>query len=197
VFHGTNGASLRIDYSVAVGFCGVWNSLLGKASYPQHSLNFTNLYGSLRNSSANPSRVENIQVTNFSFWARGDGKGEFDHNVKVESRTPAASPPPPTSSFPTDQLGPVRFSAQQLRNAGSFPRQGSRVRRGRLAKPGTAPEVFIWMISPSPPMNRLTILCNGTTTPGSNWISHRAFSYFLQFTDDLGFALDRSTFPTW
>ena len=33
VFRGTNGASLCIDYTVRSGFCGVWNSLLGKASY--------------------------------------------------------------------------------------------------------------------------------------------------------------------
>src|SRR5262245_47647810 len=68
VFHGTNGASLRIDYAVPSGFCGIWNSLLGKASYSKYSLNFTNLHGSLRNSADNPVLVENVHVTNFSFW---------------------------------------------------------------------------------------------------------------------------------
>ncbi len=66
VFHGTNGASLRVDYSVPTGFCGLWNSTLGKMSFPSHVLNFENLYGDLRNeSTGNPSRVENVHVTQF------------------------------------------------------------------------------------------------------------------------------------
>ena len=84
VFHGSNGASLRLDYSVPTGFCGLWNSALGKMSYPNQLLNFTNLYGTLRNSSGNPSRVENVHVTNFTFWACGNGDGDFSHEVKVE-----------------------------------------------------------------------------------------------------------------
>src|SRR5690349_4821608 len=58
VCHGPRGAALRIDYSVPAGFCGVWNSLLGRDSFPRYSLNFTNLYGGLRNSAGNPSRIE-------------------------------------------------------------------------------------------------------------------------------------------
>ena len=88
VFHGTNGASLRIDYAVPSGFCGIWNSLLGKASFSKYSLNFTNLHGALRNGTGCPVPVENVHVTNFSFWARGDGKGEFDHAIKVEFKNP-------------------------------------------------------------------------------------------------------------
>src|SRR6185312_12084950 len=79
VFHGSNGASLRLDYSVTNGFCGLWHSALGKMSYPHHALNFTNLYGALRNSAGNPSQVENVRVTNFTFWARGNGQGDFNH----------------------------------------------------------------------------------------------------------------------
>src|SRR6185436_7609952 len=87
VFHGTNGASLRIDYAVPIGFCGVWNSLLSKASHASHSLNFTNLYDGLHNSADNPSQIENVRLTNFSFWARGEGKGNFLHNVRVELKS--------------------------------------------------------------------------------------------------------------
>ena len=84
VYHGSNGASLRLDYSVPTGFCGLWNSTLGKMSYPEHILDFTNLYGELRNSAGNPSRVENVHVTNFNFYACGNGDGNYNHQIKVE-----------------------------------------------------------------------------------------------------------------
>ncbi len=42
VFHGTNGASLRIDYSLPSGFCGIWNSLIGKDEFRNQTLNLTN-----------------------------------------------------------------------------------------------------------------------------------------------------------
>src|ERR1700722_7757826 len=84
VFHGTNGASLRIDYAVPLGYCGGWSSLIGKDEFGNQMLNFTNLYDGLRNSRGNPSRVENVRITNFSFWARGNGIGDFNHTVKVE-----------------------------------------------------------------------------------------------------------------
>src|SRR5437879_4983543 len=34
---GKSGASLRIDYDVPSGYCGVWNSLLGRASYSKYT----------------------------------------------------------------------------------------------------------------------------------------------------------------
>src|ERR1700743_183580 len=81
VFHGTNGASLRLDYSVPTGFCGLWEFAPGGKSFPHHVLNFTNLYGSLHNSTGNPSRVENVHVTNFTFWACGNGEGNYTHEI--------------------------------------------------------------------------------------------------------------------
>jgi hypothetical protein len=194
VFRGANGASLRVDYAVPSGFCGLWHSLVGKASFPQYSLNFTNLYGSLRNSAGNPSRVENVRITQFSFWARGDGDGDFEHNVKLEFKSPqqligtAVFSIPnrtnwircdfPTSAMGTNDLSRVKeviFVIEDWRNHN---------RTGRLY------------------LDDATFTTDEVTYDPASWgddamldlVAQRAFHYFLTFTDDLGFALDRSTY---
>lgn len=194
VFHGSNGAALRIDYAVPTGFCGVWNSLLGKDAFHNQALNFTNLYGALRNSAGNPSRIENIRVTQFSFWARGSGGGGFNHTVKVEFKSADGlvgskvfSIPDQTNwaryEFPIADLGSndlarmkeVLFVIEDWQNA---------QRTGRL---------FLDDLGFTTDETPCAI---GTLSDDAmlDLVAHRAFGYFLRFTDDLGFALDRSTF---
>jgi hypothetical protein len=194
VFHGTNGASLRLDYSVPTGFCGLWNSALGKMSFPKHVLNFTNFYGALRNSAGNPSRVENVQVTNFTFWARGNGEGDFAHQVKVEFKSAAGaelasqlfSIPNHTNwtrfAFPTDtrsndwsQVKEIVFVVENWRNDS---------RKSHFFIDDLAFNTDEPAVDPSTLSDDAML----------DLVSQRAFYYFLTFTDDQGFALDRSTF---
>lgn len=196
VFHGKNGASLRLDYSVPTGFCGLWNSALGKMSYPSHVLNFTNFYGDLRNSAGNPSRVENVHVTNFTFWARGNGKGNFSHNIKVEFKSVNGalldsrvfSLPNDTNwmqfDFPINTAGSTNdwshvkeivFVVENWRNEN----RKSHFYLDDLAFKTDEPAVDVTKLSDDAMLDL---------------VSQRAFYYFLTFRDDLGFALDRSTF---
>jgi len=194
VCHGTSGASLRIDYAVPSGFCGIWDSLLGKASFGRYSLNFTNLYGPLKNSAGNPSRVENVRITQFGFWARGDGQGDFDHKIKVEFKTPrelagsAIFDIPnrtnwtryefPISAFGTNDLSQMKevvFVIEDWRNQS---------REGRIYLDDLA------FTTDEPTYNPAGLSDEAML----DLVSQRAFYYFLTFTDDLGFALDRSTY---
>jgi hypothetical protein len=194
VFHGPNGASLRLDYAVPSGFCGMWHSLIGKASYPRYSLNFTNLYAPLLNSMGNPSRVEGVRVTNFSFWARGNGIGKFEHKLKVEFKSGQKLAGSAVFSVPNgtrwvrcdfpmadlngadlSQMKQVVFVIEDWKNDN---------RSGQIY------------------LDDLAFTTDEATYDPGNWkedaaldlISQRVFWYFLIFTDDLGFALDRSTY---
>ena len=194
VFHGSNGASLRLDYAVPTGFSGLWNSALGKMSYTNHVLNFTNLYGPLRNSTGNPSRVENVHVTNFTFWACGNGEGDFSHQVKVEFKSADGA-----------QLAEQLFSIpnQTNWNRYDFPIDTSTNNWSRVKE-----IVFVienWRNDQRTNHFFLDDLAFDTDAPAVDvsklsddqmldLVSQRAFYYFLDFTDDLGFALDRSTF---
>lgn len=194
IYHGTNGASLRVDYSVPTGFCGLWNSALGKMSYPEHILNFTNLYGEMRNSPGNPSRVENVHVTNFSFWACGNGSGNFNHQVKVEFKSADGalldskvfSVPNATNwaryDFPintaTNDWSHVKELVFVLENWRNQNRK-SHFFLDDLAFGTDEPEYHISQLSDDAMLDL---------------VSQRAFFYFLTYTDRQGFALDRSTF---
>ncbi len=194
VFHGSNGASLRLDYSVPTGFCGLWNSALGKMSYTNQMLNFTNLYGAMRNSSGNPSRVENVHVTNFTFWACGNGDGDFSHEVKVEFKGADGAQlgsqlfsipnqtnwtrfdlPIDTSSNDWSRVKEIVFVIENWRNQ----QRKSHFFVDDLAFTTDEPAVDVAQLSDDQMLDL---------------VSQRAFFYFLNFTDDLGFALDRSTF---
>jgi hypothetical protein len=194
IFHGRDGASLRVDYSVPAGFCGVWHSLLGKASFLRYSLNFTNLYGALRNSQGNPSRVENVRVTGFSFWARGDGQGDFQHQVKVEFKSVSnlvgsalfhipnstdwvhyTLPLANLETNDTSRMKEVVFVIEDWRNEH---------RSGRLYLDDVGFTTDEPAYDPAK-LNDDALL---------DLTSQRAFNYFLIFTDKLGFALDRSTY---
>lgn len=196
VFHGKNGASLRLDYSVPTGFCGLWNSALGKMSYPSHVLNFTNFYGDLRNSAGNPSRVENVHVTNFTFWARGNGKGHFTHNIKVEFKSVSGA-----------LLDSRVFS---LPNESDWKRFDFPINTANSTNDWAHVKEIVFVVENWRNENRkshfyLDDIAFNTDEPAVDvtklsddamldLVSQRAFYYFLTFTDDLGFALDRSTF---
>jgi len=194
VFHGTNGASLRLDYSVPTGFCGLWNSAIGKMSYPRHMLNFTNLYGALRNNSGNPSQVENVHVTNFTFVACGNGEGDFTHQIKVEFKSAEGAQlgsalfsipnqtnwtrfdlPINTSSNDWSHVKEIVFVIENWRND----RRKSHFFIDDLSFETDEPTVDVAKLSDDQMLDL---------------VSQRSFYYFLDFTDDLGFALDRSTF---
>ncbi len=193
VFHGPDGAALRIDYAVPTGFCGVWNSLVGKDAFHNQALNFTNLYGPLRNSAGNPSRIQNVRVTRFRFWARGGG-GDFNHTVKIEFKS-------------ADGLvGSKLFSISDHTNWTRYEFPIADLGTGDLARMKEV--LFViedWQNTQRTGHFFLDDLAFTTDeTPGDpgrlsddemlDLISHRAFAHFLRFTDDLGFALDRSTF---
>ena len=194
VFHGSNGASLRVDYSLPSGYCGVWNSLIGKDEFQNQTLNFTNLYAGLLNSSNNPSRVENVHLTNFSFWARGNGTGDFNHSVKVELKSVHGL------------VGSRRFSIPNQTNWTRFDFPISELGTNDLSQMKEA--VFViedWENDHRTNWLYLDDLVFATDEPPCDaahlsddqmldLVSHRAFAYFLRFTDDLGFALDRSSF---
>ena len=194
VFHGTNGASLRVDYSVPTGFCGLWNSTIGKMSYPRHSLDFNNLYDGLRNSTGNPSRVENVHVTNFTFWACGNGQGDFAHQIKVEFKSAAGSLLDSKVFSLPNQTNWTRFVFPVNTASGDW------VHAKEI--------VFVvenWRNDGRKSHFFLDDLAFDTDEPAYDaarfsddalldLVSQRAFFYFLNFTDDLGFALDRSTF---
>jgi hypothetical protein len=194
VYHGSNGASLRLDYSVPTGFCGLWNSTLGKMSYPEHILDFTNLYGELRNSAGNPSRVENVHVTNFNFYACGNGDGNYNHQIKVEFKgadgalleSQVFTIPNQTNwaryDFPinttTNDWSRVKelvFVVENWRNDN----RKSHFFIDDLAFQTDEPFYDVGSLSDDALLDL---------------VSQRAFFYFLTYTDSLGFALDRSTF---
>ena len=80
------GACLQVKYSFpgGIGGCGFWHSSIGRNEDTFITLNFLDLYGDLKNSNGNPTVVEDISVTAFSFKAKGNGNGIFDHLVRVE-----------------------------------------------------------------------------------------------------------------
>jgi hypothetical protein len=194
VFFGPNGAALRLEYSVPLGFCGVWGSILGKQAFPQQTLNFTNLYYPLKNSADNPSRIEKVRVTHVSFWARGDGRGDFEHRLKMEIKSP--------STLAGDALFVIPNDAQWRRYDFSL---------HALSETNLAQVKNLVFVVEDWRNNRRTngtiylddvsLLTDEPPSDPARWgddalldvISHRAFAYFLRFTDDLGFALDRST----
>ena len=194
VFYGTNGASLRVDYAVPSGFCGTWHSLVGKDAYHNQALNFTNLHGLLRNSAGNPTKVENVRVTRFSFWACGGGDGNFNHSVKIEFKS-------------ADGLvGSKLFSIPSQTNWTRYEFPVAELGTGDLSRMKEV--VFViedWQNAQRTShffLDDLTFTTDESPCDVAHLsddalldlISQRAFAHFLRFTDDLGFALDRSSF---
>lgn len=196
IFHGTNGASLRLDYSVPTGFCGLWNSALGKMSFPSHVLDFRNLYGSLRNSVGNPSLVENIHVTNFTFWACGNGQGDFQHQIKVEFKSAKGAVLGNKIFYLPNQTNWVRFDFPLDTVNGT--NDWSHVKEiifvvENWRNENRKSHFFLDDVAfdtDEPPLD----VSHLNDDQMLDLVSQRAFFYFMTFTDDLGFALDRSTF---
>lgn len=194
VFHGSNGASLRLDYSVPSGFCGLWNSTLGKMSYPRHVLNFTNLYDGLRNSAGNPSHVENVRVTNFHFWACGNGEGDFSHQVKVEFKSAAGAQLDSQVFSIPNQTNWLRFDFPINTANGDWSHVKEIVfvvenwRNDQRKSHFFLDDLAFDTDEPPYDISQLT------DDAMLDLVSQRAFYYFLSYTDDQGFALDRSTF---
>ncbi len=196
VFRGSFGASMRIEYSVPSGFCGAWNSLLGKAAFPQYALNFTNLHGALRNSADHPSWVEGVRVKALSLWARGNGRGDFLHRLKVELKGPGGSLGDTVFEIPNDTTWRrYDFALGSLLNN---------------TNAGAVKELVLvlehWRnddrTNATFHLDDITLVTDEPNIDPSRWsddamldaVAHRTFSYFLRFQDKLGFALDRSTF---
>ncbi|HYG23296.1 MAG TPA: glucoamylase family protein [Verrucomicrobiae bacterium] len=196
VFRGPTGASLRVQYSVGSGFCGVWESLMGKVSFAPHTLNFTNLHGALRSSAGHPSRVENIRAMAVSFWARGDGSGGFDHRVKLELKSPRGSIGDTVVEIPNDDLWRrYDFGLSHLLQHSNIAQVKELVWVFEDIRNEHRPDAVLYL-------DDVTVVTDEPVLDPSRWvddamldaIAHRTFSYFLRFTDSLGFALDRSTF---
>lgn len=192
---GAHGACLRVDYSVPYGgYGGVWNSLIGKGDYLNQHLDFTNLYGDLKNSSDNPTNVEDVQITCFNFWAKGNGIGSFDHVVKVEFKDTAGDTTHKTFTIPnTSSWTRYEFPVSEMENVDL-----------------TRMKQVVFVLSDYQNdyrtshfyLDDLSYSTDETSYDASTWsddqfldlVTHRAFKYFLTFTDTLGFSLDRSTF---
>jgi hypothetical protein len=192
---GDDGACLRVDYSVpSGGYGGLWNSLIGKGDYHNQYLNFTDTYGDLRNSGGNPTIVENVQITHFNFWAKGNGSGDYDHIVKVELKDTDDHTTYKTFTIPNaSDWTKYEFPVSEMENV-DFTRMKQVVFVLSDYQNDYRTSHFY--------LDDLSFSTDETSYDASAWtdsqfldlVAHRAFKYFLTFTDTLGFALDRSTF---
>lgn len=192
---GDHGAGLKLEYSVpSGGYGGIWNSLIGKVDYPNQYLDFTDLYGELKNSSGNPTTVESVQVTHFNFWAKGNGIEEFNHKVKVEFEdldghlTSKMFTIPNTSDWTKYQFPVTDMVDVDLTHM----KKMAFVLSDYL---NDYRESYFYL-------EDLSFTTDEISYDAGTWsddefldlVAHRAFKYFLDFSDTLGFALDRSTF---
>jgi len=194
---GDHGASMKLNYSVPRGgYGGIWNSLIGKNEnrYNYLCLDFKDLYADLKNSSGNPQDIEKVQITQFSFWAKGNGEGNYNHTVKVELK---------------DYHNEVTNKVFIIPNQSDWERYDFKV-NDMTNVDLTKMRELNFVISDNTNDYRTSYLyfddLSFTTTEpiydaGTlnddqflDLISHRAFHYFLRFVDQHGFALDRSTF---
>ncbi len=193
---GGNGACLRVDYSVpSGGYAGLWNSFIGKVDFDNHHLDFTDLYGDLKNSSGNPADIEDVQVTLLNFWAKGNGtEGAFDHVVKVEVKDTDNNIASQVFTIPNmSDWTKYEFPVTQMSNV-DLTHMKEVVFVLTDYQNDYRTSHFFW--------DDLSFSTTETSYDASTWsddefldlVAHRAFKYFLTFTDDLGFALDRSTF---
>ncbi|MDL1982894.1 MAG: hypothetical protein LWX54_01660 [Deltaproteobacteria bacterium] len=191
-----HGTCLRVDYSVPNGgYAGIWNSLLGKANFDNQCLDFTDLYGDLKNSSGNPADIEDVQVTLLNFWAKGNGtEGAFDHIVKVEVKDTDNNIASQIFTIPNmSDWTKYEFPVSQMSNVDLTHMKEVVFVLTDYQNNYRTSHFFL---------DDLLFSTTETSYDASTWsddqfldvVAHRAFKYFLTFTDDLGFALDRSTF---
>lgn len=190
-----SGACLKVDYSVpSGGYGGIWNSLIGKIDYKNQTLNFTDLYDRLKNSSGNPSDVNNVQITEFSFWAKGNGTGNYTHTVNLEFKD--ANDVIASKSFLISNIsGWTKYSFPVSQMTGI---DLTRMKQAVFALSDYQNEYRTSYFL----LDDLSFTTTENTYDASGWsddtfldlVTHRAFNYFLRFTDTRGFALDRSTY---
>jgi hypothetical protein len=186
------GACLQVAYSLPSGFAGIWNSAIGHVDYDDLTLDFTDLYRGLLNSSGNPTNVAAVAVSALTFRAKGGGGASFNHTVKVELKDSASA------------LAAKYFVVP---NAGDWTvytfaiNEMSGIDLTRMKE-------FVFVIESQFNEDTGTILLDdlelvtneAAYDPASfsddqllDAISHRSFAYFLRFTDRMGFVHDRSS----
>ena len=205
---GAFGAGLKIDYDLSSvvpkdTYGGIWNSLIGRSKFEDpylhdnQYLDFIDLYRELKNSSGNSADIEDIRVTGFSFWAKGNtSDGDFYHVVKVEVK---------------DIYRQMAVKTFNIPNSSDWTKYEFPFLEGQMGNVDlTKMKELVFVLLDSQNDDRsshffLDDLSFATTEiayDASEWsddefldiVSHRLFNYFLVFTDDLGFALDRSSF---
>lgn len=201
VYHGSNGLSIKFSYSFQEGgWGGIWNSLIGKVDTENPDvennqyMDFTDMFGDLNNSTNNPSNVEDVNVIAFKFWAKGSNDGIFDHNVKIEFK---------------DVYGVDCFRMFEIPDTSDWVQYIYPVSLMNNVDLTGMKEMVItvagWQNDDRTSyfyLDDLTFEIDESEYDASNWtndefldlISHRAFNYFQIYTDELDFALDRSTF---
>jgi len=188
------GACLKVGYNVSRDFGGLWNSLWGKVDFLNHHVNFLDLYGDLKNSSGNPTQVEDVEVTQFGFWAKGNGIGDFNHIINVEFKDTKGNTTSEKFSIPnTSEWKEYIFPVSNM---------------GGIDL--TSVKELVFVVADFENSNRtsqfylddLTLTTTEEAYDMTEWpdsvfldaVSQRAFKYFITYTDELGFVLDRSTF---
>lgn len=192
---GGAGACLQVDYEVPPGnYGGIWISMLGKDNFPNYALDFTDLYGPLKNSTGHPCAVENVHVLAVRFWARGAGLGTYNHVVRVEVK---------------DVDDAIVFTTFTIPDASDWTEYEFSL-TGRAGIDWTRVKQVVFVLSDTDNAGRtgrffLDDLALATDEPPYDpavWndyafldlVAHRAFGCFLRFTDDTGLALDRAAF---
>jgi len=192
--YGTSGACLKIKYSFDTSSIGgIWHSLIGINDYKNHYLDFADLYGDLKNSSDNPTNVENIKFTKFNFWAKGNKKGDYIHVVKVEFKDIDGNIKILKRFSIHDSSGWTKYE---------YPIDTDENDLRRLKEVTFVLEKdFNDSRTDSLYFDDLSFTTTEAPYDASSWskdqfldlVAHRAFYYFLTFTDTKGFALDKST----
>lgn len=194
-FHGDYGSAMRIEYGLPPdSFGGTWISLFGPADNNNYYLDFTDLYGGLSNSTGNPIDIENVSVTHFRFWAKGNGVETLDHEVKIEFKdvnniasykiftvpnqsdwTQYEFPITDMESIDITRMKMISIILEAWRNDNRH--SNLYFDDLSLATDEVSYDVTTW-----------------SDDQFLDLVAHRAFNYFLIYTDDLDFAFDRSTF---
>lgn len=193
----SQGSCLKIDYAVPQGgYCGISLSLRGKIEESNLVMNFEDLHGDLLTSWNNPYavEVEGIGVTGFRFRAKGNGTGDFTHTMKLEledrfgNRIYNYFEIPNLSGwrdyhFPIENLGIVHLDQMKKISFGF----------SDYLNDNRTSHMFL---------DDLVLVTDAPAFDAAVWpddafldlVSQRAFSYFLNFTDENGFVYERASF---
>lgn len=198
VYLGEEGSSKKVNYAFSgqSGAAGFWQSIIARNVDKYISLDFTDLYDDLLNSPNNPSIVEDIEVLSFSFWAKGNGSGNHNHVVKVELKDSNNQIGAKTFSIPNNSdWTQYTFLVSEITNANLDLTKMKEIVFGFEGFQNEYRTDFLYF-------DNLTLETNEPQYDANTWtdeqfldlVAHRAFFFFLKFTDNLGFTYDRSTF---